>query len=117
MVLVCAGPPWISLVVVVVFFLSVPHSLSTCLRTYVFPARATALPRVQEFDVGFIYHVRLTLARSLMDGLCLTCRSSDAVQKVFIFHLGVTLNAVVPAASNAESNVCCGWRAATMKPK
>ena len=29
--------------------------------------------------------MRLTPARSPMDGLCLACRSSDAVQKVFIF--------------------------------
>ena len=50
-----------------------------------FHARAAALVRTQEFDDGLIHHVRLTPARSPMDGLCLACRSSDAVQKVFIF--------------------------------
>ena len=88
------------------FSLSVSHSLSTCLRIHVFfPARATALPRIPEFDVGLIYHVRLTPARSSVDGLCLACRSSDAVQKVFFFPFGVPFDVVVPAASAAESNV------------
>ena len=189
MVLVCAGPPWIS-TGCRCFFLSVPHSLSTCSRS-----------AAQEFVVGLIHHVRLTPVRSPMDGLWLACRSSDAVQKVstvtawhrsqvrvrhssfqqgrpspsdlhqfferefFLqvsccegrpasvplsvvalaldpaaqcvhphdivfpmlshtgvaeieyFSLGVPFDAVVPAASTAESNVCSGWEAATVEPK
>ena len=84
MVLVCAGPPWISLAVV--FSRLSRTAYQHACAHMALPARATALPRIQEFDVGFIYHVRLTRARSPMDGLCLACQCSDAVQKVFHCH-------------------------------
>ena len=79
---VCAGPPRISLAVVVFSCLSRTAYHHACAHM-ASPARAAALPRIQEFGVGLIYHVRLTPARSRMAGLCLACRSSDAVQKVF----------------------------------
>ena len=63
------------------FFLSRTAYQHACAHVAL-PARATALPRTQEFDVGLIYHVRLTP----MDGLCLACQCSDAVQKIFHFN-------------------------------
>ena len=41
-------------------------------------------------------------------GLCLACRSSDAVQKDFIFTRAVPFEAVVPATFTVASNVCRG---------
>ena len=82
--LLCAGPSYISLVVAV-FSCTCRTAHNHAYANTISPAPATAPLRIQEFDVGLIYHVRLTPARSSMDGLCLACRSSDAVQKVFIF--------------------------------
>ena len=79
----CAGPPRTSLAVVGFSCLSHEAYQHACAHT-AFPARATALLRIQASDVGLIYHVRLTPARSLMAGLSSACRCSDAVQKVFI---------------------------------
>ena len=82
------------------------------------PAPATVSPRVQEFDDALVCHVCLTSARSPMNGLCMSCRSSDAVQKVFIFLRCVLVDAVVLVAFfMAASNVCRGCEAATMEPR
>ena len=99
-------------------FLFVPHSQTTCSLEHVFPAPATVSPRAQEFDDGLVCHVCLTPARSPMGGLCMSCRSSDAVQKVFIFLRCVLVDAVVLVAFfMAASNVCRGCEAATMEPR
>ena len=80
--LVRAGPPRISLTVVVFSCLSRTACQHSCAHL-AFTARAPALPRIQEFDVGSIYHVRLTPAHRSMAVLYLACCSSDAMQKVF----------------------------------
>ena len=49
-----------------------------------FSVRGTALPRMQEFDVGLIHFVHLTPAGSPMAVVCPVCRSSETVQQVFI---------------------------------
>ena len=81
MVLLRAGPSRVSLAV---FFPVCPAQLVNMPAPHMaFSAGATALPRIQEFDVGLIYHVRLTPACSPMAVLFSACRSSDAVQMVF----------------------------------
>ena len=196
MVLEGAGPPWISLAVVVFSRLSRTAYQHACAHMAL-PARATALPRTQEFDAGLIYHVRLTPAQTqyrrffivtawlrsqvrvrhssgqqgrpspsdlhqfferevdlrLSAGLLLRmvdlrlfvcawlrlpwilplcvctnalCAPHDivfpmlshaSVAEIEYFPLGVPFDAVVPATSTAESNVCSLWEAATMEPK
>ena len=77
-----AGPLYISLVVAAFCCTRRTAHNHACANT-ISPAPATAPLRVQEFDAGLIYHVRLTPARSSTDGLCVACRSSDAVQRRF----------------------------------
>ena len=94
MVLVRAGPSRISRAVVVFSGLSRTACQHACAHM-AFPARA-ALPRIQEFDVGLIYHVCLSPVRRPMAVLCSGCRSLDAVQEGFHCNGVASLRAAGP---------------------
>ena len=85
------------------FFLSTRRTVHNhaCANT-ISPAPATAPLRTHEFDASLIHHVCLRLARSSMDRLCLACRSSDAVQKVFISPLSVLLGVAATVEPKCE---------------